>query len=196
MSAPLPTARMLEKLPMRAVVAYAARTARRLSAELRGIVADDILDDVLRLADSVSTTQLIGAIERGSVMSAAACVASAYAAAPPGVKSVAKRRMMGSVLHAAMVAEHAIDAAGDAILASWDMKCAALEAERAVRAIEDLSSSQAVNAATEAARRDYETLLREYGEHDEVTIGNPVDCFRDEGEEDKVSATVLNQVNS
>lgn len=179
MNAPLPTAKELEKLPMRAVVAYAARTARRVSSELRGIVADDILDDALRLVDTVSTTYLIGEVDQASVIRAGERVAAAYAAAPDGMKSIDKFYLVFSLIQAALAATSAIEAALNPSSARHQMKSAAQEAQRAVRPIEALSSG-AASAATEAARRDYDILLRKYGEHDEVVIGDPIDCFDDD----------------
>lgn len=176
MNAPLPTVKQLEKLPMRAIVAYAARTARRVSAEFRGIVPDHILDDALRLVESVSTTHLIGEVDQASVIRASERVVAAYVDAPAGMKSQEKNRMLFSLVQAALAAIHALEAAVDPSNACYQMKRASEAAQRAVRPIEALSSG-AASAASEAARRDYEILLREYGEHDEVVFGDPVECF-------------------
>jgi len=182
MSTPLPTAEELEKLPMRGVVAYAARTARRLSSALRGVVADDILDQLLRLVDTVSTTNLIGEVEQHPVAIAVQRLAEAYAAAPSGMTSRETFRAVFSLTHAALAAMHAIEAAVHPARARHEMKSAAKEAQRAVRAIEALENT-AASAAAEAARQDYQMLVRVYGEHDEVIIGDPLDCFDREGEE-------------
>jgi hypothetical protein len=176
MNASLPTAMELERFPMRAVVAYAARTARRVSAEFRGIVADDILDDALRLVDSVTTTHLLGEIDWASVVRASERVVAAYDAAPAGMQSIEKDFLMFSVVQAALAAMHALLAAADPSNARHQMKRAATAAQRAVAPIQALSSG-AASSAREGARRDYEILLQEYGEHDEVIIGDPVSCF-------------------
>jgi hypothetical protein len=181
MKAPLPTAKELEKLPMRAVVAYAARTARRVSLEFRGIVEDTIIDDALRLIDSVWTTDLISQIDPASVIRASECFVAAYEAAPAGVKSVERFRLLFSLVQAALAAMHALEAAIDPSNARHQMERAVQAAQRAVRPIEVLSNG-AASAVREAARRDYDILLEKYGEHDEVVIGDPVDCFRADGE--------------
>lgn len=179
MKAALPTALELEKLPIRAVVAYAARTARRVSSEFRGIVADDILDDALRHVDSVSMTHHLGEVDPASVITASERVIAAYVAAPASMKSVEKFRMLFSLVHAALTAMNALLAASNPSIARHQMERAAHAAQRAARPLESLSG-EAATAAREAARRDYDILLRKYGEHDEVIIGDPVNCFDDE----------------
>src|SRR5437868_1404173 len=94
MSLSLPTAEQLGRLPLRAVVAYAARTARRLSSELRGIVADQILDDLLKLVELVATTDPVSKVDKASLIRAAERVAAAYADTPDSLKSVARFRIV------------------------------------------------------------------------------------------------------
>ena len=176
MNVTLPTAEQLERLPLRAVVAYAARIARRLSSELRGIVADELLDDALRLIESVSTIDLVNEVDKSSLIRAAERVVAAYADASESLKSVESFRVVFSLGHAAEAAMFAVLAATDPENASDNRKLAVDEALYAVRPINALSGS-AANAAMEAARQDYELLLQEYGEHDELIIGEPVVCF-------------------
>jgi hypothetical protein len=179
MNAPLPTAQELERLPVRAVVAYAARAARRISSQLRGIVADELLDDALRLSQSLSTTDAIGEVDSASVVAAAERVAGAYANAPATLQSPTRFFMVTSLTHAALATMYAALAADDPGYARHNMKRAAENAERATRPINALSSEDA-DLAMEAARRDYQVLLRAYGEHEEVVIGEPVVCFDSE----------------
>jgi hypothetical protein len=176
MSASLPTLQELEKLPMRAVVAYAARTARRLTSELRGIVADEILDDALRLIGCVATNRVLAEIDPASVVRAGERVASAYAAAPDSVKSQKAFRIVFSLAQATLAGMYVLLAVIDPSSAQHQMKSVAQTAERAVRPIGALDS-QAADAARNAARRDYEILVTKYGRQDAVVIGDPVDCF-------------------
>ena len=180
MNPPLPTAEELEKLPLRAVVAYAARTTRRLSSALQGVVPDEVLNDALRLVDVVSAAKLICGVDQVSVITAAEHVAEAYAAAATDVKSLEKFRIVFSFIHAALAAMHAVEAAANPERARHEMNLAARAAERAVRPIDALGDISS-RAAAEAARQDYDVLLRVYGEHDEVIIGEPVDCFDKRG---------------
>ena len=176
MNTPLPAARELEKLPMRAVVAYAARTARRVSAEFRSLVSDDILDEALRLVDSVATAPRLSEVDQASVIKASERFVAAYAAAPTDMQSAEKDLMVFSLVQAALAAMYVLIAAIDPSDARHQMKRAVQAAQRAVRPIEALSS-MAASAAKEAARQDYDVLLREYGERDEVVLGDPVNCF-------------------
>jgi hypothetical protein len=174
----LPTVEELEKLPMRAVVAYAARTARRVRSELRGIVGDDILEEALRLVETVTTSGQIGRLDSAAVITASERVASAYADASDDMKSPAKFLLVFCFVQAALCAMYVIDAAVDPSNARHQMKSAAEAAKRAVAPIEALDAV-ASDAARNAARRDYEKLLAEYGAHDEAVIGPPVYCFDD-----------------
>lgn len=172
----LPTAEELARLPLRAVVAYAARTARRVSSELHGVVPDQLLDEALRLVEAVSAIDQIEQVDKASLVHAGERVVTAYAAAPAGVKSPQRFLMVFSVVQAGLAAVYAILAALNPGSARHQMKRAAQDAERAARPIRALSAAGSL-AAMQAARRDYETLVREYGEHDEVVIGDPIDCF-------------------
>lgn len=161
---------------MRAVVAYAARTARRLSWQLEGIVPQDLLEELLGAVDSVWMTcctddayvrRLVGGVQR---------IVTAYSTAPAGMKSLSKFRILFSLVHATFAAMDAIQAAAAPARASHRMKRLARAAHRAVRPIHALTNS-ALRAALSAAREDYEILLKRYGEHEEVTVGDAVDCF-------------------
>jgi hypothetical protein len=176
MNDPLPTPDELERLPLRAVVAYAARTARRVSFALRGVVAEEILDHLLELIDAVSTTSLIVDLRRAPLANAVERLAEAYGAAPAGAKSPEKFLIVFSLVHAALAAMSALEAAVDPSSARRQMKSAAKEAQRTARQVRALDDELA-GLAAEAARQDYEILLRVYGEHDEVVIGDAVDCF-------------------
>jgi hypothetical protein len=172
----LPTPAQLEKLPIRAVVAYAARNARRLSAGLHGLVSAAILENAIRPIEAVSTTSLVSDLDPASTIRATERVMAAYEAAPEDMKSQRKFLMIFSLVNAAIAAVHGILAAQYPTNARDEMTVAAQHSHRVLRSIETLNHDVAT-AATEAARRDYEVLLRRYGEHNDVIIGEPVDCF-------------------
>ena len=176
----LPTVEELEKLPMRALVSFAARTARRVSSEFRGIIADDILDNALRYIDSVSTAHVLDEVDPASVIRASERVVSAYEAAPAGMKSIEKIRLLFSFVHAALSAMYAILAAHNPSNSRHQLKHAAQVVQRAVGPLESLNS-EAAKVMIQAARRDYEILLQKYGKYDKGVIGDPVDCFDDGG---------------
>jgi hypothetical protein len=172
MSVALPTVEQLAQLPLRAVVAYAARNAQRLSVELRGVVPNESFDKLLDLIASVSTTD-VNELDWGSVIRAAEELAAAYAAAPAPSKSLAKLRVVFALGHAAETAMFAILAARNPKFA----RDAAEEAHQTVRHIGAIFPRTAVEAAKKAARQDFNDLLREYGAHAKVVIGDPVRCF-------------------
>jgi hypothetical protein len=157
MNVALPTIEQLEKLPLRAVVAYAARNARRLSSELRGIVAEEVLENVLKLVESVSTTDPIGDVDKPSVIRAPVRIAGAYEDAPDGLKSLKRLRIVFAICHAGSAAAFALMAAADSVNARFKRKVAAEEAQLTVRPIEVLRR-KAAYAATQAARQDYDLI--------------------------------------
>lgn len=161
MKTALPTVEELEKLPMRAVVAYAAKTAHRISLVFRGIIADDILDDALRQIDSVSMPYLLGDVDPASVITASERVIAAYVSAPASMKSLEKFKLLFCLVHAALAAMNSLLAAANPSNAHHQMKRAALAAQRAVHPLESLGTEEA-STMIEAARQDYDILLREY----------------------------------
>ena len=179
MNTQLPTTEELERLTLRSVVAYAVRTARRITRGLHGIVADDLIADALKLAQDVSTSNFVGEIDLHAVISAAESVTAAYADAPADLQSLERFRIVFSLAHVAQTAMYAVLAAENAGGARHQMKRAAEEAQRAIHLIEVLSGT-ARDEAQAAARRDYDVLLREYGEQKEVILGEPVVCFDSE----------------
>jgi len=178
-SALLPTAKELEKLPLRAVVAYAANNAHRVTSQLRGIVPDDILDDAFRLIDNVATVPLIAELDQASIIRASERVVAAYAGAQEGMKSVQMHRTLFSLVQAALAATHAVQAAADPENAQYQMARAAVAAVRGARPAETLGGEMAI-AAVNAGRRDYDALLRQYGQRDEVVVGDPIISVRDD----------------
>lgn len=172
----LPTSEELERLPMRAVVAYAARTTRRLCLTLRNVIPDEILDETLQLLEALPNADLVRDVAPGSIMDAATRVTDAYMNAPENVKSRGRFLVVFAVGHAAMAAEHLLQAALYPSEARYQMKRVATEAQRTVRLIGVLEKEAAPKAA-QAACQDYEILLRTYGQHDQVRIGDSVDCF-------------------
>lgn len=176
MNSALPTAEQLEKLSLRAIVAYASRAARRISLELRRIVANKVLDDALTRLETVMTTDSIGQVDQAAMIDASARVVAAYQDAPAEQKSVKELSMLFSIVQAALAAMHVVQAATNPLNARGQMQRAARAAERAVYPLAALRPDAAA-IATDAARRDFETLLREYGEHDDVVIGDPIVCF-------------------
>jgi hypothetical protein len=176
MSTSLPTVDELKKLPIRAIVAYAARNARRIAQEFRGIIGDAILDEALELTESVGTADLICEIDASSVVSAAQRVVAAFAEAPESMKTAQKLLLLFSQVQAGMAAMDAILAAKQPSYAPRLMETIAANAQRGSQSILALDN-QAANAAKEAARRDYDILLKEYGQHKEVILGEPVYCF-------------------
>ncbi len=179
MKAPLPTAEQLERLPIRALVAYAARTARCASLQLRGIVADDILDTALRLVEAVSTTRLISEIDPVSVVCAGERVAASYANVTIAKKSAQRFRMVLSVVQATLTAMYAQLAIENTDGSRHQMARAAEAAQRTAHPIEYIRGKTGT-AARKATREDYAILFRRYGEHRQVVIGEPVDCFEEE----------------
>jgi hypothetical protein len=171
----LPTPRDLEKLTLRSIVAYAARTVHRLNAEIESDIPRQVLDDLVARIESVYTSVFMGEVDGAALLFAASRV--------PGImrsiRDTSKKRFALSFTRVAMAAHVALRANEDPTQLDRCTKYAAREANRAVRSIEALHSKSA-REAVQAARRDYNSLIAEYGEHDAAVIGDPVTCFAEE----------------
>jgi hypothetical protein len=179
MNETLPTSKDLEKLPLRAIVAYAARTARRVSTALRGLIPDEVLDNVLDRTDQVFQTPFLSDIDLSSLSYA---VADLYGA-------LSKTRNAGDghvaglcISRSATVAKELVGIGLDPWRANSHVCRVANKAELAVSTIDVLYKG--ATEAIAAANRDYEILLNTYGVHEQAIIGDPVDCFVDENNED------------
>jgi hypothetical protein len=172
----LPTAEELKRLTMRAVVAYTARTARRLSSAFRGLVPDQVVDDALRYLEHVAVANSVHDINQAEIIHAAERLVAAYEAAPDNVKSIKKFYIVFSFVQAAVAATHAVEAFQHPEKAEYEMRQLVSAAEHAIRPIRALEESAAASA-TEAARNDYAVLIKLYGSHDKVEFGEAIDCF-------------------
>ena len=129
MTESLPTADQLEKLSLRAIVAYDSRNARRLSMVLRGIIADEVLDEALQRASAVSTSPLIEQLDEAEILYAAARVVEAYEVAPSEMTSLTRFRAVFSITDAALAAMSAYEAVvTDSVRAAKHRKYAAQRA--------------------------------------------------------------------
>jgi hypothetical protein len=180
MSVDLPTAKELERLPLRALVAYATRSLKRLRPELRGAVDDHIVDRLIADADAVCTDPLIGHLNNAEITRTAAQLVEAMTA----IDSRQKMMIALAFTRLATAAEMVIETVKYPTTARRCITRAADAVQKAVHVVELLADSERVkmSGAIRAARRDYEVLLEAYGEHDTVLIGDPVTCFgEDEG---------------
>jgi len=179
MNAGLPTADDLANLPVRAIVAYAVRTTRRVSVGLRGVVPDDVLDDALSLIEAVTSTVRLGKLDKAAAIRAGARVLQAYTASSSDAKTEEMILIVLSFTGAAMAAENAIFAAevrGDRMdrvrrVARW--------AERTVRRIPERIDAVPADLVREAAMQDYLILVRRFGDRGRGTFGEPIDCVDD-----------------
>ena len=171
-----PTFEELERLPLRAIVAYAARAARRISSELRGIVADQLIDDLLRLVETALDAESMAGGDKALTVVAAERIIAAYIEAPADAQSREKYLVVTFLVQAGLAAMYAVLAVENSSNARHHIRCAAQCAQHVVNPIRSLGGKMA-DSVTQAARRDYDILLREYGEHKEVVIGGPVTCF-------------------
>ena len=167
----------LQKLTIRAIVAYAARVARRVSRGLRGVVATELLENALRLIEAVAADASIDEIDAASIAWAGHRVAEAYAEAPTRKRTDLRFEAVVTLVQGVFTVYWASRAISCPQARSLGYRRrAANAAERSVRYIRLLEPDQAA-ADLGAARDDYEVLLRQYGEHADLVPGVPVACF-------------------
>jgi hypothetical protein len=166
----LPSAEQLEKLPLRAIVAYATRAARRVSVILRGQAEYVIVNETLNLTESIVSSDASREISAASLMAAAARLAAMSATLREPQKVLAAM----SVRAAARAAYSAIQAISDTSRSDYYARHAARAAATAARAIDALDEV-AARAARERTRLDFEVLLQRFGEQHSVTFGQSFD---------------------
>lgn len=176
----LPTADDLEKLPLRALVAYATRAALRLCSVLRGDPAEPTINNALSLATAVVRAEPITSVDVVCVVGASADVVDLLGTVRGRVE---KYRAAFSAFDAGRTAWEVLIAASGLSISSAAATRAVGAANAAARAAELLDEPQAT-WAIEAAHRDYVALLKKFGEQTEVVIGEAFDLAEmDEVEE-------------
>jgi hypothetical protein len=153
----IPTIVELRRLPLRAMVAYAVQSARRVFDELRGLLPERALREAMDVAERVAYT-------RESV--ALTSVTTALVHVSEGLDSAqTARAQIGALVFTStlMVAYAALDAEtemGDQeYCVSQAARSAANAASRSARIMGNLE--EMAPEAIAAARRDYQELLRD-----------------------------------
>jgi hypothetical protein len=168
----LPTAEQLEKLTLRAIAAFAARCARRNSAIIRGIIDDEVIDSVLRFSERVASLPELDRRDAVAAPLAAIPVIDAMIQLRKSFKlaalSVERTTSVTGNIFSALGTLHLAD------LARRSMARAAYAASEIGEAA-DVLEEPAATAARDVARRDYEILRQEFGEHSEIVLGEPID---------------------
>jgi hypothetical protein len=171
MMSDLPTVEQLQRLPLRAIAAYAARAARRVRPLLQGVIDDSVVADILSIVESVVSAENFDRLDSPSVLRAAARLMGASA---PIEKSDSQCLAVMCLNRAALTAYAVLQGAAEPERASYYAAYAASGAEGAASDLVALDEP-AATAAAKAARADYEMLLKMLGEHDTVTVGRPID---------------------
>ena len=166
----LPTAEQLAKLPLRAIAAYAARCARRRGLLLRGAIADEIIESPLKITEKLASVRELDYSDGVTVALAAKRLAAEMDDLPSHQARAALGlfRLMHVVGGIITVAQGRAD--------PQHIHNQIVDAARAAAAIPDSDViDESAVAARIAAMHDYEILLRSFGEHDRLVLGEPID---------------------
>ena len=159
----LPTVNDLEKLPLRALVAYASRAARRLCSVFRGDPTEATVKNALSLAEAVVSAEPIADVDIECLIGSAAEVVAVLGT----VREDIEKYQAAFGFNAARTAwEVVIIASGSCST----VRLAAKAADAAARAAELLDEPQ-VTCAIEDTHRDYVALLKRFGEQTNIVIG-------------------------
>ena len=176
MNESLPTASDLEKLPLRAVAAYSARSARRNSTEFRNAISDDRVDDFVDdLLDRIDAVWKSSNLEDANLQRILNAVSDLYEACSAVPDQSAIGFISIGISRAASVAIDLVRATSDPSRIEHYLQHAVEQAEKSVAVVEMLPHENA--AAIIAACHDYNVLLNSCGVHEQATIGDPLDCF-------------------
>ncbi len=170
----LPTADQLQRLTLRAIAAYAVRSARRGSAMLRGTIQDAVIETPLHLAEQLIASRVVD-------QSAGYASAAAVAVVAKSMLNLDSRELKQAALCLTRVAmttvfiSHAIYNLAGSKAARREIAMAADEAARCARNSVDALGDAAAIVTAEAARADYEILRKHFGKHQDVVLGEPID---------------------
>lgn len=170
----LPTAEELKRLSLRAIVAYAFRAACRVRPMLRDSVEDEIIEKALSFGGQIVSAESFDHLNIAQAVDNMADITAATIELEPLALRIAARSIRLVAWGAYMVL-NVIDSASSSERRLRDLERAAkasAAAGRAVCALDEPFRSRAI-AAT---RRDYETLLKEFGVHEEGQMGEPIDA--------------------
>ena len=167
----LPTIEELQKLPLRAIAAYAARAARRVRPVLRGVVDDGLVEEVLSIVESVVSAEDLDQLDASSAMFAASRIIGASRSIQ---KSDSQAYAVMCLFDAARTAYSVLQCVDYPHRESHYAAYAASAAECAAGDYVALDEPAATLAA-KAARADYEMFLKTQGQHETVTVGRPID---------------------
>jgi hypothetical protein len=171
----LPSSQELEKLTLRAITAYAVRFARRASVVLAGAADAEVIAAPLRIASKVASEQVLDRSDDAAAARSGAAVAGAMGQLTCGEQAMAAL----CLVDVAMVVVAVFEAMHSGAKPGWPegeraraAKHASKCAGRAARAIGGNAESVEI---LEAARAEYAILLKHFGEHQGVDLGEPVD---------------------
>ena len=169
--AELPAADQLQRLPLRAIVAYAYRSASRVAVALHQDIPSDIVSNALGFAERFVAERDIRLVDAADALLAAACVAKAS-------------EISGSPLiaRASLSVTSATESASLAILAAFSdpknsrgyQAQAAIKAARSARLVDALEEPAAAVALL-ACLRDFRCFVDVFGEYDTFMFGEPFD---------------------
>ena len=170
----LPTTEEVEKLTLRAIAVYAARCARRATPLLRGLLDDEIIELPLRMAEKLGSERHLDI----SDTAAAPLAAAQIAAAMDSLNTRQAKLAALSLTRVADVVSMVLNAATNPTREEWTrgqrMRAARSAVKTPVHVVHALGKA-AASIAIEAARSDYEVLLNEFKEHQNVVLGEPIE---------------------
>jgi hypothetical protein len=166
----------LEALTLRAVVAYAARSTRRICADLVPEVGESALAACFLPIECFLHASDFEPLEPSLCLEAIQKLLETYSSADSGDWSARRLSMVLSILQCALACEYALQGARKTRSLHETSKKVIHSAQRAVSPIIRLGEP-AHSSLVVAARDDYDILFQHYAKHSESEIGHPINCF-------------------
>jgi hypothetical protein len=169
----LPRAEQIERLTLRAIAAYAARAARRGSVVLRGAFEDELIEEPLRMTEKLASVRDLDQSD-----AVASALVTARVAQAMGALTTPQAKLAALCLTRAAGVVRCVLAAAPPSSPEWAPHYIARAAREAAKIPDTAARALGEPAATEAidaARSDYEILLEEFGEHQDIVLGEPID---------------------
>lgn len=176
MSELVPTTEELQRLPLRAVAAYAVSSARRVAVHLKDLMSAEVLNDALARSEAILRMSDLPNADRSSLLYAVSALYGSLSTRD----NDPSRDWIGPCLclaRSARAVDCLAEAGRDPSKAMKQMERAARFAEAAVRPVKGLRIGEATIG--ELVRRDYGLLVTKCGWHEDVVMGDPDLCLLD-----------------
>ena len=164
----IPSSEDLRRLTLRALAAYAAKCARLSAEALRGEISDKVIEAPIDIAERFASVAEINRVDAVTICYAAAGVSNA-------MSTLASEKYKAALCLVAL--ERVVSGVHEAARSGLPpSKWVQTQYDRAIEGTMKIAQwvLQYSKSNHDTIRHQYEMLLREYGAHEQITLGTTV----------------------